>query len=230
MVMALFFLTLTSAFAVPIEFFGEDLNPGGTVPPGGNSETARLDFLSNLVGVGTEDFEGFELYDTNLSLAFPGSTGSITATLTGGGFVVDGPGAGRFATSGDNFYNQDPGEDPFEINFSSPIAAFGFYGTDIGDFAGQILLELLNGETVNLTVPNTVGAPDGSLLFYGFIDPVDEYIKITFGNTSGSDGFGFDDMTIGDLQQVSVPDASGALLLGSSLLVLGVFRRKSKRS
>ncbi|NKB25192.1 MAG: hypothetical protein GKR87_12610 [Kiritimatiellae bacterium] len=53
------FLGTLSTFAAPVIFFGEDLTPGGSVPPGGNAETARNDFLSNLIGTSTEGFESF---------------------------------------------------------------------------------------------------------------------------------------------------------------------------
>jgi hypothetical protein len=221
-----------NAHAVPISFFGEDLTPGGVVPPGGNAETARDAFTAGLVGVGTEDFESFTQGDpAPINLSFPGSSGNIGATLTGGGLILGpdfcGTCAGRFPTSGDNLWNVEPSGGDFNIAFDSPISAFGFYGTDIGDFGGQITLELVDGGIVNLVVPNTVGAPDGSLLFYGFIDADDAYTSITFGNTSGADGFGFDDMIVGDRQQIiPVPEPSAALLFAAGALLVGSALRR----
>lgn len=219
-------------------FFGEDLSPGGVVPPAGNSNTARNSFLSNLpTGVGTETFESFSSGTISpVALSFPGSTGAITATLSGGGSVITG-GGGRFPTSGTKLWNVEPGVGAFTILFSQPVSAFGFFGTDIGDFGGNITLALQpsgGGAPVNLVVNNTLSAPNASLLFYGFIDNSASYTQVTFGNTSGADGFGFDDMTIGDLKQAQqggrVPEGGSTVVaLGAalaSLLSMRALRRK----
>lgn len=180
-------------------FFGEDtVNPQALT----NSAAAEAKFLSHLVGVGTEVFEGFS--DTQISpivLSFPGAG---EATLLGQGGIRLGPFAGRFSISGEKYW-QTTGS--FSINFSKEIAAFGFYGTDIGDYNGQVTLLLENTLTNYsqlLTINNTINAPDGSALYYGLIAEAGElFNKITFGNTnSGNDYFGFDDMTIGAFEQV----------------------------
>lgn len=209
-------------------FFGEDTNPGASVPVGGASETARNDFLSNLSGVSTEDFEGLSGSADGTTLNFTGSAGTITAGLSGTGSFSGADNFGRFPTSGSTQLGGVTSG--FTLAFNSAVAAFGFYGTDIGDFNGQITLNLSGGSTQNFTVNNTVGAPNGSLLFWGIIaeDASETFTSVTFGNTaSGSDVFGFDDLTIGDLDQVSpVPVPPAMLLLGSALAGLGVMRRR----
>ncbi len=218
-----------SAQANLITFFGENLNPSGAVS--GAPLTAHDDFLSALSsGVGTENFESFAPGQGGpLTLTFPGSTGNIMATLTGaGGINSNGVCCGRFATSGSNIWE---GSGQFSIDFSSPIAAFGFYGTDIGDFNGSVTLTLAGGGTTNLTIPHTVNGPSGSLLFYGFIDNMQTYTSVTFGNTAtGTDFFGFDDMTIGDIGQVTgkVPEPGTLALFGAGLAGMGFAGRRRK--
>ena len=98
-ILGLFIAGTTQAASI---YFGEDLNPGATVPVGGNAETARNSFLSGLsADVQTEDFESFSVGESGpLALSFDGgSSGSIGATISGVG-EVDDPCCGRFSTSG----------------------------------------------------------------------------------------------------------------------------------
>jgi hypothetical protein len=225
-------------------FFGQDQFPNNTVPPGGNAANARASFLGALSGgVGTETFESFnDGTNVPINLTFPGSTGSITATLNGNpsdGIISVAAGqnsAGRFNTTpGGTKLLQTGGGNNFDISFSSPIAAFGFYGTDIGDFAGNLVLTLSNGPTETFTL-NTGGSQDANLLFWGFVDDTNTYTNITFQNTSGSDFFGFDDMTIGDAGQVlppgEVPEPGSVAIFGLLGLAgfVGTRRRRSNKT
>jgi hypothetical protein len=133
-------------YAAATEFFGEDLGLGENtrLASWGNATAAEADFLSHLSGVGTEDFEGFTDGATApLSIDFAAAG---NATIYGSGEIEAVPsgtnGFGRYPTSGDNYWEADQ---TFYIEFTQPIAAFGFYGTDIGDFNGQIVVELVNG-------------------------------------------------------------------------------------
>lgn len=219
-----------TANAAPVIYFGENLTPGGTVT--GVPVTARASFLAALSGgVGTEDFEGFSLGDpAPLALSFPGSTGSITATLTGAGTDIHTGGSGRFPTSGNN-YVETPGGGDFVIDFGSSIAAFGFYGTDLGDIGNDLVITLTDTNNVDTSFTvDVAGTPNGGLIFWGFTDTTTEYDRITFTNTPGTgDVFGFDDMTIGDLQQVITVSEPGMLAsFGLGLIGLGFARRRKQ--
>ena len=232
----------TAVQAAPITFFGEDLNTGETTRLAStpNADAANAAFLAALSGVGTEDFESYA-NNTNLPLAisFAGSSGSITATLSGSGFIQDLPGtgtsAGRYPISGTKYLqnvNAGSSGDALTITFSTAVAAFGFYGTDFGDFNGVTELKLTNGTTETVSIGNSTNIAGGAALFFGVIDTTHTFDQITFRNTnpSGGDFFGFDDMTVGDLQQVVVPVPPAAGLGFALLAGLGILRLRRRKN
>jgi hypothetical protein len=225
-----------SAQAAPITFFGNDqgvFNQAGA-PIGGfpNAQAARTNFLANLVGVGTEDFESFaDGTGAPLAISFPGAG---TATLNGSGVVDDDPGTGQNATSGSKWWRTGAGNN-FSITFSDPVAAFGFYGIDVGDINARLTLTLAGGGVVAIDIPHPLGGgQNGAVFFFGYIDTDNPFTSATFANVGGGGGddFGFDDMTIGSVQQVqqAVPEPASLLLLGSGLLARQVMRRRKARS
>ena len=229
------FLALSSvqpAAGAPVIYFGENQTPANTVS--GAPLTARNNFFAQLIGNSIEDFEGLSTGSTPSSLTFTGSSGNITATLTGSADIFTGiSGAGRFPTSGSNLLRSDA---TFGATFSTPISAFGFYGTDIGDFAGQLKITLVRaGGNETIDVPHTVGsggAASGSLLFFGVIDTANPFTGVQFSTNTGADVFGFDDMTVGDVGQVqsAIPEpATWAMLIMGFGLVGGALRRRSVR-
>ena len=224
-----------ASHAAPTVYFGENQSPSFTVS--GAPATARSSFLGNLSGVKTETFESFALNSTApIVLSFTGSNATtLGATLSGTGAIANSNTAGRWNTSpgGSKWWDVSGS---FNIAFNTAISAFGFYGTDIGDFNGQVTLALTDeaGGVTNLTVNNTVNGRDGSLLFWGFTDTGKKYTNIAFGNTgtAGSDFFGFDDMVIGDLGQITtptpgLPEPGTLALVGLSLVGLAAVRRKA---
>lgn len=222
----------SGAAAAPVTFFGEDANNGGPPVAPTNSNAARTSFFGNLVGVGTETFDGIAVgTGTPFSVSFPGAG---TANITGSGSVTATPNAGRYAISGANYYSTGTGD--FTITFSAPIAAFGFFGIDVGDFGGQLSLALTDtlSNVTNLVVPHTVGSGgsnSGSILYFGFYDQVTQYTSISFNNPSTTDAFGFDSFSVGGLQQVTpgVPEAAtwAMMLIGFAGLAFASRRRSA---
>ncbi len=217
---ALITVMTTEVLAASV-FFGED-SAGGSLPVP-NADAARALFLANLEpGIGTEDFESFSNGDT---LPLNVMLGSVTATLTGSGTIHDYDG-GIFAISPTNHLATSPG---FTLTFDAPQVAFGFYGTDIGDFGGQLSLSFGGGGGV--LVPHTIGAggsTNGDAFFYGIIDTDNPFSSVEFLNSDASDQFGFDNFTIGDVSQV-VPEPGSMALFGIGLVGL-VGRRRRRRA
>jgi hypothetical protein len=247
LVAASLIMSAASAHAAGTTFFGEDLHSSANTPLAStpNANAAEASFLSFLSGTSTEDFEAFSSgAGTPLNLSFSGSAGALSATLTGGNGAVQSvtPGStngfGRYATSGSNFFEVSAGgANNFVSTFGTAIASFGFNGIDIGDFGGQLQLDIgfddTSSEIVN--VPTTVGSggsTDGSVFYFGYIIGSGSPLisTVSFLTTTGSgDIFAFDDFTIGDRQQTTtptIPVPAALPLMASGLAAIGLVRRR----
>ncbi|NET00158.1 MAG: PEP-CTERM sorting domain-containing protein [Sphaerospermopsis sp. SIO1G1] len=224
-------------------FFGEDLNvgPNGNTPltqfP--NASQTEASFLSNLSNnVGTETFESFTFgQPAPLTLNF---SGAGNATLTGSGAIntrgsIDSNPGGAYPVNSDKNWLTFIGNGGFSANFDNPIAALGFYLSDLETTQLGLKLTLANGNTQTLTVPNSTfpTAGSGSVLYYGLIaENVNELItdvSFVFPNGISGDGVGLDNLTIGSFNQVTVstPEPFSVLgLFGFSLLGVTSMKRK----
>lgn len=211
--------SILAAQAAPLIYFGQDINTLPPVGPGAdnptrltnhpNSDLAASQFRDRLFGVATETFEMLPTNTTPQMLTF----GQDTATLIGSPFVYEvrsNTFDGTFPTSGNRYLLlMDSSPNFFSIQFSSPQAAFGFWATDIEVLPFRIVLVSTNGMQITNTVPVTLPQASGGVIFFGAIDTDTLFTSVEFVRSSGGgDGFGFDDMTIGRLEQVRAPRLS----------------------
>lgn len=120
----------------------------------------------------------------------------------------------------------------FRIEFSDPVAAFGFFGTDFGDFAGDAQL-IINGDNGNpIDVPHPIGSGGGAynanLLFMGLVGQDGMTISsVEFTNVSSNfDRFGFDNLVVATSP---IPEPSTLALFGLGSIGLAVQRLRRRR-
>ena len=182
--------------------------------------TAESNFIGTLPGtVLTETLDGLTPPAINGQLIFGG-----LATLTrpgSGGMLL---GNRDQCYSGSQCIIGIPEDNPaFGINFSSPVAGFGFWANEQNTADDQITV-LINGGAVTLGP----SATSGSSSFYGFIaDNSGEYItSLAFNSSNPSGGFlTIDQFTTAQAQATGVP---GPIPVLGSAAAFG-FTRKLRR-
>ena len=210
-ILTIVLLTLTVALAThaaPVWFFGEDVAPQGNPncdiprPDIPNSRGAASNFLSRLAGVFTETFESYAPGPAPTTLNFGADTATISFSGGPSGTIEDFPTGtfcGAYPISGNRFLDVLA---TFTIDFSYPQAAFGFYATDLELLGLNVTLVYTNGSRSTNVVPVTIPQGSGGALFFGVIDTEIPFVRIEFTGAGTGDGFGFDDMTIGRVEQV----------------------------
>jgi hypothetical protein len=243
-------------------FFGEDIDANTSISDNSlrDSNTAKDSFLSKLIPTNptTESFDSITpgFYTT---IGLPNITGaSISTTSPTGGVSDNNPNInpdtnlnkGRFAISGSQYYEVGSttvggAKTTTTVTFANPIAAFGFYATDIENADG-IALQLNDSNNTTLIRPRSAQVnTSGSALFYGFIaqNPGETFNSVTFSLVSTETGkvndrFSLDNLTVATSAEVrnfgaaatSVPEPftmMGTLLGGGVVLRL---RKKLKSS
>lgn len=233
-----------AAAAVAVLMSSQTANAGLTVYTGESTFTTAL-----TVGtVMTEDFEALGGETGGVPL-FTGGVAPGVGTLDGPNIVRTAAENGRHSVGGGSNYWLG-GAQPFEIVFAAGIQAFGFWGTDIGDFSndctsstagctnagGSVKVEffkLATDTTASFSDTFTGADSNGNELFRGYVDSSGtEYQKVRITNLQAQwDGQGFDKMMIGDVAIVPpdnrTPEPGMLALLGLGLLgVVGSRRRR----
>ncbi len=185
-------------------YFGEDLSDNTQQPARINSDAARDSFMNAINFGATEDFESYLFGTTPEMLMFDSVTAILDAEADGGPVQIDNmqlPG-GHYAISGNNhLFSNTVAPRDFELTFSSPQAAIGFYVTDAGDIQSNslvITLSLVGGEQQQFTIPHSqTGSLQnyGSVAYWSVVFDTDLFSAVTFGRTA-SDGVSYDDITI----------------------------------
>lgn len=264
---AVVLLWALAAQAEPVRFFGSDPNANGSFPSNPDSPplVAQRAF-ANLVTAGVQR-EGFETTPTGFISNVPpldtrnvfGTSGS---TLTQTPIDPFGPNLagvevrngskheGRFNTtngaSSGGFIESDR-DFTIQLGAGLKVAAFGFFGTDFGDFDGNLQIELWDGNTrvlANaftdaqggpLSVRGTNMVPnDGTLLFFGFASDSFVFDRMVFKISQGSTNFdtlGFDDFVIGNVPTGggTIPEPASIALVGLALSGLAAARSRRTR-
>jgi hypothetical protein len=207
-------------------YFGIDQG-NGTPPTTPNlSLAARTSFVSALNTVGVENLESYSVGTPPASLTFAGSGVTATATYAAGEAINNAQDNGAFATSGTH-YLDSPGVRDDHLVFSSAVAGFGLYVTDLSDGGSapdqiSLIATLVGGGTQTFTTNVTTGNSNANVLFFGVVSttPSVLFSQIEIVNTFTTEGdvHGVDDITIGLTSAVAVPELSSLAMLSIGLL------------
>jgi hypothetical protein len=210
---------------------------------------ARATWLANVAAPSFEEFERTESRQLGAPALFAGeATMTLDSGAFGSGFYSN-PLAGttflgRFNTTnggGSTGWWFEFANGSATIRFASPVEAFGFYLTDLGDDGGGATasVSLFNGQAA---IPGGTGlavagreAPlttNGSILFFGVTSDGNPFDRVTLSvspSSNGSNDFvGLDSLIIGNVGTGTPLPAPGTLAL-AGLALLGLRRLHAKR-
>lgn len=189
-----------------------------------NEIAATFSLLLAADVVTTEGFESFPtsqaIDDLSTTISGVGTTlsykNSDGTSVTGGASTkvqkANGNGltnAGTFPTEGERGISINS-MNRFEVLLDEAIAAFSFWGTDLGDLDNTLTIELYRDTTLLATQPINYldeNSGDSSVFFFGSIaeDPTEYFNRVVFNNsknTGTGDAIGLDQFTIAIPSQV----------------------------
>jgi hypothetical protein len=244
-------MVLMSSAANAATFSGYDTNPtnGIRLTNPVNSQMAFDNFSANLNGttVTTESFETIPVgtFIDGLSTQISGTTANFsykkpdlttanaststqvqqtTTLLSNGAYPTDG-----LRLISINSANT------LSITFSNSIAAFGYFGTDLGDSGNTLTMQFFDSANnlVSSSAIGNTGSANSSEFFFGFIadNPTQEFTKVVFSNSSSGDAIGIDQIKIGTPSQLNtkIPEPAsvwGTVICGGCLVAI---QRRLKR-
>lgn len=220
-------------------------------PTVGDGAGAAFDDFKKFVTItGTETFSGagfpagapeddpFTLTSTILDATFDCAETDVTRACS----VKDQAATGRYDITKDTdarFLESELNTTgTIKLNFRTAISAFGFFGTDIGDFGAGFKLKLTDSDDISTELEvlgvdgdDTNNPVNGNLRFFGFYQTgTTKYRSIEFLNANPGDVFGLDNISVGiftgDNGGGTTPEPTTLALLGLALSAGALARRR----
>ncbi|HOL65711.1 MAG TPA: PEP-CTERM sorting domain-containing protein [Accumulibacter sp.] len=216
-------------------FYGLDQRSGGGPRP--NSDAAHASFLGALNGanIGIETFEDNPLGSflggaVRLDFAGTALTGNLRSLSTLQSDIY-----ASTRLNGSRVLNADTHgrHDYFDLTFSAPVVAFGFYGHSFSDYAAfgiaglpPIQITIDGGYPVDVVNLDPLNIQQNSVNFFGLIsDTPFTTVRMTNPVSFEVDGVFLDDITVAT-PGANVPEPASLLLALLGLGSLGLMRRR----